>query len=220
MRGTAIRAARPRWAMAAALAGLCSAAWAEGEPAGGHDYWVLALSWQPGWCAVEGDARGAEGCARPGLGWTLHGLWPQYERGWPSWCEAERAGPSAREVSAMAEIMGSATLAGYQWRKHGACSGLSGSDYLALSRLAYEGVRRPEVLRRVEEPTRIPPSVVEAAFLEANPGLEPDGVTITCREGRILEARICLDRELEPRRCGADVLRDCAESGPVLEPVR
>ena len=32
---------------------------AEGEPSGEFDYYVLALSWSPNWCAREGDARGA-----------------------------------------------------------------------------------------------------------------------------------------------------------------
>ena len=197
------------------------AALAEGEPPGGQDYYVLALSWQPSWCAVEGDARGAPSCADDaGLGWTLHGLWPQYEDGWPSWCPTDRAGPTAGEIEAMAEVMGSATLAAHQWRKHGACSGLSGADYLALSRLAYERVERPAILRRVAEPLRMDPSVVEAAFLEANPDLEPDGITITCREGRIAEARVCLSRELEPRRCGADAIRDCRQPDALLDPVR
>ena len=207
------------WRAAAALLWPLAAA-AEGEPAGGHDHYVLALSWQPGWCAVEGDATGARSCDEAGLGWTLHGLWPQHERGWPSWCETDAPGPSEREVRAMGGVMGSPTLAAHQWRKHGRCSGLSGGDYLALSRLAFERVERPAILRRAEEPLRVAPSVVEAAFLEANPAMEPDGVTITCRDGRILEARICLTRDLEPRACGADARRDCAEPGALLEPVR
>ena len=181
---------------------------------------MLALSWQPAWCAVEGDARGAPGCGAGALGWMLHGLWPQLERGWPSWCATERAGPTAAEVAAMADVMGSPTLAAHQWRKHGACSGLTGADYLALSRTAYERVTLPAILRRVAEPLRVAPAVVEAAFLEANPGLEPDGITITCREGRIMEARICLTRGLKPRHCGADAVRDCAATSAVLEPVR
>lgn len=202
-----------RAVLAAALGPL--AAWAEGEAPGGHDHYVLALTWQPAWCAVEG-----EDACRSDLGWTLHGLWPQDERGWPSWCPTDAPAPTRAEVAGMAATMGSDTLAGHQWRKHGTCSGLSGRDYLALSRQAFEGVRRPAVLERVETPLRIAPSVVEAAFLEANPGMEPDGVTITCRDGRILEARICLTRALEPRSCAPDAARDCREDAPLFEPIR
>ena len=205
---------------ATALLGVAGTALADGEPAGGHDHYVLALSWQPAWCAVEGDARDARSCGRSGLGWTLHGLWPQYEDGWPSWCPTDRSGPTGREVAAMEDVMGSPTLAGHQWRKHGTCSGLSGPDYLALSRLAYESVVRPGILRRIEEPMRIPATVIEEAFLEANPAMSADGVAITCRDGRILEARICLTRELEPRACSGRTARDCALTDPVFEPLR
>lgn len=191
------------------------AAWAEGEAPGGHDHYVLALTWQPAWCALEGEAA-----CHGDLGWTLHGLWPQHEEGWPSWCPTDAPAPTRAEVAAMADLMGSGTLAGHQWRKHGTCSGLSGQGYLALSRRAFEAVTRPAILERVEAPLRIAPAVVEAAFLEANPGLTPDGVTITCREGRILEARICLTRGLEPRPCSPEVARDCAADAPLFEPIR
>jgi len=55
----------------------------------------------------------------------------------------------------------------------------------------------------------LPPSVIEDAFLEANKQLLPDMVTITCKSGALQEARICLTKSLELRRCGRDVIRDC-----------
>ena len=119
----------------------------------------------------------------------------------------------------MADIMGTSGLAWYQWNKHGACSGLSPADYYALSRLAYERIARPEVFRRLERAVTLPASVVEEAFLEANPALAPDGITITCRDGMIQEARICLTRDLEPRDCGADVIRDCRMRDALFEPI-
>lgn len=72
-----------------------SAAWscvAEGERAGDFDYYVLSLSWSPNWCATTGDHRESEQCdpARD-LGWVVHGLWPQYESGWPSYCKPQCA---------------------------------------------------------------------------------------------------------------------------------
>jgi ribonuclease T2 len=100
------------------------------------------------------------------------------------------------------------------------CSGLAPEDFYALSRLAFERVTRPPVLRKLTDPVRLPASVIEEAFLQANPGLERDMITITCRSGRIQEARICLTRDLEPRRCGADVIRDCTMDRALLDPVR
>ena len=203
----------------ALLLGLIPAlAWADGEPAGRFDYWVLSLSWSPNWCAAEGDARGAEQCGRP-LGWTLHGLWPQYEAGYPAYCQSTARDPSRRETGAMADIMGSGGLAWHQWKKHGRCSGLSARDYFALSRLAYGRLERPAILRRLTETVTLDPSVVEEAFIEANPGIAPDMLTVTCKGRRIQEVRLCLTRELEPRRCGADVIRDC-DRPALLEPVR
>ncbi len=190
------------------------------EEAGNFDYWVLSLSWSPTWCALEGEARGAEQCERD-LGWSLHGLWPQYERGYPEYCDTAARDPSRAETGAMTDIMGSGGLAWHQWKKHGRCSGLAPQDYFAASRRAYGAVARPEVLRRVADPVRLPARVVEEAFLEADPDLFADAITITCRSGRIQEARICLTRDdLAPRRCGADVIRDCTLEDALLAPVR
>ena len=192
---------------------------AEGEPAGAFDYYVLSLSWSPTWCALEGDARGSAQCETD-HGWILHGLWPQYHRGYPSYCPTSRRAPSRADTAAMADIMGTAGLAWHQWNKHGSCSGLSPDDYFALSREAYGRITRPGLLRRLKEPVTLPATLIEDAFLEANPGLEPDMITITCRDGRIQEARLCLSTTLEPVPCGRDVVRDCALGNALLDPVR
>ena len=123
--------------MLLALLLVAGVARAEGEPAGEFDYYVLSLSWTPSWCAIEGDARESEQCdPGQGYGFTLHGLWPQYERGWPSYCPTSERAPSRAMTADMIDIMGSSGLAWHQWRKHGVCSGLSATDYYALSREA------------------------------------------------------------------------------------
>ena len=194
---------------------------AEGEPAGDFDYYVLSLSWSPTWCALEGDRRGSPQCdATADNGWILHGLWPQYERGWPSYCRTDARNPSRRDTGEQADIFGSAGNAWHQWNKHGRCSGLTAADYYRLAREAYGRVTRPGLFRKLEKPIRLPASVVEQAFLEENPGLAPDQITITCKSGRIQEARICLTRSLEPRRCGEDVIRDCRATDALFDPIR
>jgi ribonuclease T2 len=194
---------------------------AEGERAGDFDYYVLSLSWSSAWCALEGDARNDPQCD-PGRGLTfvLHGLWPQYEDGWPSFCRTVERDPTRAETAAMADIMGGAGLAFYQWKKHGRCSGLSPVDYYHTAREAYQRVQIPDLFQDVSKRLDVPASVIEAAFLEANPGLSRDQITITCKDGRIEEARICLTPDLDFRRCGDDVIRDCRLSKAVLEPVR
>lgn len=191
------------------------------DRAGAFDYYVLSLSWSPNWCATEGDARRADQChPRHDYGWVLHGLWPQYHRGWPEYCHTAEAPPNRRMTAEMAGIMGSPGLAWYQWKKHGVCSGLSAPDYFALARRAYETVNRPEVFRRLKDPVKLPASLVEQAFLKANPGWQADMLTITCKDGYIQEARLCLSRELKPVPCGRDAISDCQLKDALFAPVR
>ena len=197
-----------------------SAALADGERAGAFDYYVLSLSWSPTWCALEGDARGSPQCdADRDFGWVLHGLWPQYHRGWPAHCPTAERPPTRSMTEAMTAIMGSSGLAWYQWKKHGACSGLSAADYYALAREAYARVNRPAVFRKLKDPVRLPAKVVEEAFLKANPGWAPDMLTITCRDGRIPEARLCLSKSLAPVPCGRDVVKDCRMTDALFAPI-
>lgn len=194
---------------------------AEGEPSGEFDYYVLSLSWSPTWCALEGDARGSPQCYDDAkFGWVLHGLWPQYDAGWPSYCRTSERPATRGETAAMADIMGTSGAAWHQWKKHGVCSGLDAPDYFSLARLAYEGVTRPAVFRKLTDAIRLPASVVEDAFLAANPNLTPDMITITCKSDRIQEARVCLSRDLEPRVCGRDVVRDCTMDRALFDPIR
>ncbi|WP_343116572.1 ribonuclease T2 [Ostreiculturibacter nitratireducens] len=207
--------------LALALCLAASPALAEGERAGDFDYYVMSLSWSPTWCALEGDARGDDQCdARHDYTFTLHGLWPQYEAGWPSYCRTAEREATRAETAAMADIMGSAGLAWYEWKKHGRCSGLSASQYFEVSREAYESITVPKVFGGLDRDVKLPARVVEEAFLEANPGLAPNMITITCKEGMIQEARICLTRDLEPRPCGIDVARDCRMPDALMPAVR
>ncbi len=191
------------------------------DRAGEFDYYVLALSWSANWCAIEGDDRNSPQCdPAEDFDWILHGLWPQYERGYPEFCPTGLRPPSRSDTADMADIMGTSGLAWHQWRKHGVCSGLTSDDYYALSREAFGRITRPEVLRQVDRDLSLPASLIEDAFLQANPGMTADQITITCRQGHIQEARICLNRDLSLRQCGDDVIRDCSLSDALFLPMR
>ncbi|MDJ0637905.1 MAG: ribonuclease T2 [Paracoccaceae bacterium] len=194
---------------------------ADGERAGDFDYYVLALSWSPTWCALEGDQRNSPQCeASKDFGWVLHGLWPQHENGWPSYCPTNARNPSRADTRDEADLFGSSGSAWHQWNKHGRCSGLTADDYYDLSREAFGSIVRPAVFRKLDKTVRLPASVIEDAFLEANPQLSADQVTITCKAGYIQEVRVCLTRELEPRDCGRDVRRDCTMDDALFDPIR
>ncbi|SNS96481.1 ribonuclease T2 family protein [Antarctobacter heliothermus] len=192
---------------------------ADGERAGEFDYYVMALSWSPNWCALEGDARDADQCDTD-AGWLLHGLWPQFHRGWPAFCPTTQRAPSRRMTGEMTDVMGSGGLAWHQWKKHGVCSGLSATQYFDLSRAAYGAVTRPDAFRKLDKSVTLPAELVEEAFIKANPTLEPDMITITCQDGHIQEVRICLSKGLEPVPCGQDVVRDCKLTNARFEPIR
>lgn len=196
--------------------------YAEGEQAADFDYYVLALSWTPNWCVLEGDRRQSPQCdTGRGFGFTLHGLWPQYEGGgWPSFCPTSRSAPSRRMTTNMVDIMGTSGLAWHQWKKHGTCSGQSAADYFALSRAAYAKVTRPDIFRKLKQDITLPAHVVEDAFLEVNPTLSENQITITCKSNYIQEVRVCLTKELEFRACGKGVTHDCTLEDAELHKMR
>ncbi|WP_417259696.1 ribonuclease T2 family protein [Celeribacter sp.] len=194
------------------------AAWADGETAGDFDYYVLSLSWSPTWCALEGDARNSPQCDRE-LGWVLHGLWPQYEDGWPSYCHSPVRDPSRSQTAAMEDIMGTAGAAWYQWKKHGRCSGLEAQEYLDLSRAAYEKIKRPSAFMKLPHDIKVPASVIEEAFMNVNEGLDANEITVTCKDYRIQEVRVCMTPDLEPRKCGQDTIRDCTLTDALLQDI-
>ena len=116
--------------------------------------------------------------------------------------------------------MGSGGLAWYQWQKHGRCSGLSARAYYQAIRDAAAMAEIPEVFDDLTRDVRVPPAVIEEAFIEANPDLTRDGITVTCRGEDLQEVRICLTRDLDPRACAPDARRDCSRGSVFMEKVR
>jgi len=76
------------------------------------------------------------------------------------------------------------------------------------------------VFRKLERTVKLPAAVVEQAFLKANPDWKADMLTITCKNGYIQEARLCLTKDLDPVSCGQDVIRDCRMTDALFTPVR
>jgi ribonuclease T2 len=195
--------------------------WAKGERAGDFDYYVLALSWTPNWCVLEGDRKNSDQCDDDtGFGFTMHGLWPQFNVGWPSYCKSPARAPSRRDTNAMTDVMGSGGLAWHQWNKHGTCSGLSSHDFFQLSRDAYAKIDRPRVFRAMEKTYRVPASLITEAFLETNPKMSRQNMQVTCKKDAIQEVRICLDKDLEFTRCTFPVNNSCGTKPRDMAPMR
>ena len=171
------------------------------------DYWVLALSWSPEYCASADARPGSRQCRTPHE-FVVHGLWPQYERGYPEHCD-----PGSRIDGAIADrmrpLIPDRGLVFHQWRKHGTCSGLSPERYFATVEAAAERIRVPMAAVRQAYREPVTRRALEDAFMRDNPGLQADAITFHCRGDRLREVRICLDKSLQPRRCGADLREAC-----------
>lgn len=204
-------------ALAAALLAAVPAVHA--DTPGDFDFYVLSLSWSPSWCEAEGDEDHPQCDGRRPYAFVVHGLWPQYERGWPEFCQT-RDGPSRREVDAMTDIMPSQGLVRHQWRKHGSCSGLEPDAYFETIRQARSQIRVPPALERLDRYVMVDPDAVEAAFRQANPDLPADGIAVTCDGRRLREVRICLTTGLRFRDCREIDRKACERDSVVMPPVR
>ncbi len=177
----------------------------------GYDYLVLALTWSPSYCEIEGDDANRRQCADGrDLGFVVHGLWPQFESGWPEFCAHRGSDRVPRELARRYEdIMPSVGLMGHQWRKHGSCTGVGQEDYFRMVRAAHERVTIPDRFESPADDIRVSPDAVEAAFLSANPGMKADGIAVACGERHLSEVRICLTKDMEFRSCPEVDARAC-----------
>jgi ribonuclease T2 len=213
---------RPILAIGLLAAAAGSASAQRGGAAGGFDFYVLALSWNSGFCEVEGDAKNRETC-RPGsgLGFTVHGLWPQNERGFPTECGPAGRSPSRAAMDEARKVFESEGLARHQWRKHGTCSGASPTEYFRDVRAARDKVKIPDGFASPAREQRWSPVDLERAFVAANPGLRADMMSVSCRRNVLGEVRICLSKDLRSFRACDEVDRGgCRVREITVPPVR
>jgi ribonuclease T2 len=172
------------------------------------DFYVLALSWSPSYC--ETHRGGGVQCAPGGdRGFVLHGLWPQYEHGFPQHC-GFGAPPSRLALEHARDVYPEQGLARYEWRKHGACTGLSAVDYFDAAARAKAMVATPQGLGSPSRDAALGVSEIERAFLEANPRLRPGMLSVVCESGALQEVRVCVAKDLrEFRACPELARRSC-----------
>ncbi len=184
------------------------------------DFYVLALSWSPQHCASPSGARDEMQCS-PGrlYDFVLHGMWPQYEKGWPQDCTKQQVDRAT--VDSMLDIMPSPKLVRHEWSKHGTCSGLEPKDYFADARSAFQSIRIPDQYKRPKLQVMSNPKEMRKRFAAANPKVPEDGFAVVCSGRYLQEVRVCLTTDFEPRSCNKEVLRDqCRVDEMILRPVR
>ena len=215
-----------RWvAIAAALFVVAASASAQDRRQsrpGQFDFYVLALSWSPSYCEASAEKGRAprEQCGGRPYSFVVHGLWPQYERGFPEYCQNPAPRLNRNIVSSMLDLMPAPRLIFHEWDKHGVCSGLEPRGYFDAVRKARAQVKIPEPYIELSKHLMVTPDEVEEAFVEANPGLSRKGIAVTCDSRRLHEVRICLSKDLRFRDCEEIDRRACRRDRLVMPPMR
>ena len=183
----------------ALLTVLCArpaAAWEQDRP-GRFDYYILVLGWSPSYSEGEGAQRHCRQCDtdKPG-GFVLHGLWPQYMRGWPQDFRIQQRPWVPRSViDDMADIMPSKSMIIHEYRAHGTCAGLEPKQYFSLARDLYDRITIPPRFTGLDSPLMLSPDEIEGRLPEGQPlalgehdlgDLSPAGAA---RCARLLRAR-------------------------------
>jgi ribonuclease T2 len=189
--------------------------------AGQFDFYVLALSWSPSFCDAAGDrAQRQPECGERPYSFVVHGLWPQYEKGFPEYCQVPAPRLDRNVISSMLDLMPAPQLIFREWDRHGTCSGLPARGYFEMVRKARAVVKIPTEYLEVKSELTVTPDEIEEAFAKANPGLTRGAIAVGCDNKRLREIRICMTRDLGFRECAEVDSRSCRRDKLVMPPLR
>jgi ribonuclease T2 len=199
-----------------------------GSKAGSFDYYALVLSWSPTHCAtLVRDDYEPQCHRRDGrrYNFVLHGLWPQYERGFPNDCYSGRRPFIAdRVIEDVIDVMPSKPLIIHEYGKHGTCSGLEAARYFELGERLYRTVKIPQRYVNPFEDQTVAPEALIDEFLAENRQLKRDMIAVVCdgSRNRLKEVRICMSRDGTPRTCGKNENQRklCSAATVYVPPVR
>jgi ribonuclease T2 len=185
-----------------------------GDP-GKFDFYVLSLSWSPSYCEASqerGDGYGRRSdpqCGGRPFSFVVHGLWPQYERGFPAFCQVPAPRLPRSIMESMLDLMPSPRLVYHEWDRHGTCSGLAAQSFFDTVRKARAAVKIPVAYQDVASPLTVSGDEVAEAFVKANPNLPRDAISVACSRNRLSEVRICMTKDLAFRDCAEVAHRSC-----------
>jgi ribonuclease T2 len=192
---------------------------------GQFDFYVLSLSWSPSFCEGREDSGGGGRsqqiqCGGRPFSFVVHGLWPQYEKGYPEYCQRPSPRLARNIMSSMLDLMPAPGLIYNEWDKHGTCSGLGERAYFETIRKARAVVKIPDDYLQLPDAKTLSPAEVEEAFIKVNPGLTASGIAVTCSRKRLSEVRICMSKELEFRDCPEIDRQACPLDQVTMPPMR
>ncbi|MEA2974941.1 MAG: ribonuclease [Alphaproteobacteria bacterium] len=192
--------------------------------AGEFDFYVLALSWSPSFCDAAQERSPTrqpdQQCGDRPFSFVVHGLWPQYEKGFPEFCQVPAPRLDRGIVSSMLDLMPSPRLIFQEWDRHGTCAGLAARAYFDNVRKARAVVKIPPEYLEPASAREVNAEEVEQAFIKANPGLPRGAISIACDSKRMSEVRICLSKDFHFRECSELKRRACQRPHLVMPAVR
>ena len=170
---------------------------------GAFDFYLLNLSWSPEFCVTHG---GSPECGR-GLGFVVHGMWPQDLSGdYPEDC-SDAPGPS--DPQAYTDIFPTASLVEHEWQTHGTCSGMNAETYFGAVRKAFSAVRIPTSVGSGGDGSVAPEEIIHR-IAQANPRFPQGSIAVSCGNNRLTAIEICLTKDLQPESCQG--VRSCRAS--------
>jgi ribonuclease T2 len=191
---------------------------------GQFDFYVLALSWSPSFCEASAERAPHRApdqqCGGRPFSFVVHGLWPQYERGFPAFCQVPAPRLNRNIVDRMLDIMPSPRLVFHEWDRHGTCSGLSANAYFETVRRAHAAIKIPAAYLELDKPTMVSADEVADAFVKANPGMSRAAIAVDCDSRRLSEVRVCLKRDFGFHDCPEVTRRACKRDRIVMPAVR
>ena len=208
-----------------ATAGTASAQDRRQNAPGEFDFYVLSLSWSPSVCEAAAE-RGSSGnsqqvqCGGRPFSFVVHGLWPQYEHGFPDYCQRPSPRLDRNIMSSMLDLMPAPGLIFSEWDKHGTCSGLGAKAYFETIRKARSAVKIPEDFLELSAPKTVAPAEIEDAFAKVNPGLSTSSMAVICNRNRLSEVRICMSKDLQFRACEDIDRHGCRRDQVLMPPMR
>ncbi|MBU6463289.1 MAG: ribonuclease T2 [Bradyrhizobium sp.] len=211
--------------VAASLTGAASAQDRRQNTPGEFDYYVLSLSWSPSFCE-DAQERGNNGrsqqaqCGGRPFSFVVHGLWPQYEHGYPEYCDRSKEWLDRNIMTSMLDLMPAPGLIFSEWKKHGTCSGLAARAYFETVRKARAAVKIPEEYLQLSDTKMVTPAEIEDAFVKVNPGLSTQAMAVTCNRTRLSEVRICMGKDLQFRDCDEIDRHSCRRDQVSMPPMR
>ncbi|QIA77535.1 ribonuclease T2 family protein [Rodentibacter caecimuris] len=121
------------------------------------DYYMLALSWSPGFCDTQYEKYGTSlptsaqyqcGTNRS-FGWVVHGLWPQNAKArsaveHPRFCQGDLPALPKSVIEPYLTLSPGAKLLQGEWEKHGSCAFSSAEQYFAKELELFSTLRLPQ----------------------------------------------------------------------------